>query len=195
MSTKVLFRGVQSVSPMVQFTLQEVFSSLFLCTIFFSVTLPCVIFFLFYFFFTTFPPITFLIVCPLILCVKSQLLPHFQWSRVLLNCHSMALVYRHFFKSTAPGAYVPLKMRFKYSGFVSPGHCLTVKVPSLLEWLYYYSWPLLVQTAWLGTLYRCIWHPWHLLQWSLDCWLLASHPEGLLETVKELYPTALSCLL
>ena len=74
MSTKVLFRRVQPVSPMVQFTLQEVFSSLFLCTIFFQSTSLAWFFFCFIFFSPPFPPITFLMVRPLILCVKSQLL-------------------------------------------------------------------------------------------------------------------------
>ena len=49
------------------------------------------------------PPITFLMVRPSVLRVKSRLLsPLPEWSQVLLNRHSMAPVYRHFVKCTAP---------------------------------------------------------------------------------------------
>jgi len=53
-AAKVLFRQAQFVSPTVEFTLQAFFSSLFLCTIFFSGTFACVFFFFFFVFFS--PP-------------------------------------------------------------------------------------------------------------------------------------------
>ena len=43
--SKMPLRRVQFVSPTVQFTLQECFSSLLLSTIVFSVTVPCINFF------------------------------------------------------------------------------------------------------------------------------------------------------
>ena len=77
-----------------------------------------------------------------------------------------------------------------YESGSSLRHWMVVKVPPYLEWPCYYPWPLLVQFTWLGPLYGCIRHPWlwHLLRWSLDCRLLASHPEGQLNTVEGALP-------
>ena len=65
------------------------------CTIYFFSHLPLRDFF-------STPPITFLMVRPSVLRVKSWLLaPLLGRSHVLLNHHSMAPVYRHFVKCTA----------------------------------------------------------------------------------------------
>ena len=71
-------------------------SSLEFAKFIFSVTFPCVIFF-------STPHITFLMVRPSVIRVKSRLFsPLPGWSQVLLNRHSKAPVYRHFVKCTAP---------------------------------------------------------------------------------------------
>ena len=66
------------------------------CTIYFFSHLPLRDFF-------STSPITFLMVRPSVLRVKSRLLsPLPGWSHVLLNRHSIAPVYRHFVKCIAP---------------------------------------------------------------------------------------------
>ena len=84
----------------------------------FSVTFPCVIFF-------STPPITFLMVRPSVIRVKSRLFsPLPGWSQVLLNRHSKAPVYRHFVKCTAPRGLRSVKSALNPGfGRVKPPRC------------------------------------------------------------------------